>query len=259
MIVWFGTTRTLIASLGDWLSILTAPLLPGQPFGGSDSESQLAESSASALLIAKAVRMTSGIHAALLLVDSGFVTEAACMLRIVSDLGMEVTAVAEGVLSGTMTSAQRKFVDQFLQPRPRTPEEYLERAKQRYVGRKELLTSDLRMANDAGLDGEKLRRQKEVTNAVLDGYVHGAYATAMELFYPDVGKFLVEGETAPEHRLLHMVAVAGKIHEVLYSFLLIAETQGNHELMRELLAAIKELDDSQEYDGETYLGAGNEP
>lgn len=136
MIVWFVTTRTLIASLDDWLSKLTAPLLPAQPVEESESQWQLAESSPGAVLVAKAVRMTSGIHAALLLIDSGFVVEGACILRIVSDLGMEVTAVAEGVLSGAMTSAQRKFVDQFFQPRPRTPEQYLERAKQGYVGRK---------------------------------------------------------------------------------------------------------------------------
>ena len=51
-----------------------------------------------------------------MLANTGFVTESACLLRVVSDFTSEIVAVAEGAFLEEPTSVQQKFVRQFFEP-----------------------------------------------------------------------------------------------------------------------------------------------
>jgi len=192
------------------------------------------------------VRMTSGIRAALILADEAFVTESACLLRIVSDLATEIIALAEGVRRGQMTTAQNEFVAQFFAPIPRTVEERLAQEKMRYVSREQLLKAEVRLAGDAGLDGQHLRDLRRTLNSSYDGYIHGAYATAMELYHGGRHEFMLRGHESSQHRCLCRVAVAGKLHEVVVACRYIAIIQHNQALCDEIRRALKRLEDSGE-------------
>lgn len=160
----FPVARGIIDELGGWVVRLAAPLLPAQCVAHGDSfRWEFAEDTPLALLISKVVRMASGIRAAMLLADAGFVTECACLLRIVSDLGTEVTAVGEGELAGKHTTAQRQFIEQFFGRQPvdtaGVPPE-----KERYVSREELMKSHVRLACEAGLDADGMRNLMRTLN-----------------------------------------------------------------------------------------------
>src|SRR5687768_5519984 len=134
-------TRNVISRLDAWVNELARPLLPLQAIRESDGGMRVAFTNASphALMVGKLVRAVSGIRAALLLVDSGFVAESAALLRMVSDFCSEVNAVAEGVHSGKPSAAVKQFVQQYFVPRARTPEEYEAAEKGFYISREELL------------------------------------------------------------------------------------------------------------------------
>ena len=120
----FPVTRGLIATLPTWVnqlaSLLPRPVpVPAQPRGFRWAYS---DETAEVVQIAKAVRMVSGIAAAMHLADLGFTVECGTVLRTVSDFASEITFLAEGHLTGRMNPDQERFVKDFFKPMPTTPE-----------------------------------------------------------------------------------------------------------------------------------------
>jgi hypothetical protein len=245
----FPTTRAMIVKLDGWLHTLAVPYFPLHQVRESDGgfRWEFRERSPYVVLLVKSVRMISGIKAALLLADEGFVTESPCLLRIVSDLATEIMAIAEGLLSGELTSSQQKFVDQFFEITPDTPEEYERMEKQRYVSRNDLLKSYARLVNKASQDAERMLKLKRFLNKGYDGYVHGAYLTGTELYHGGMQSFITGGINYQERLRIAKIAVSGKLHEVIVALELIALVTENKSLKDDISEARRQFDESGEY------------
>ena len=245
----FPITREVIGKLEGWLSILARPLVPLVRIDETKDRWhwEFCESSPYALIVAKCVRMVSGINAAVHLAESGYVTEAACILRMVADFATEVIAVAEAAFRQEPTAAQSKFVSQFFVPPARTPAEYEQRERQSYVSRRDLMKSYARLAADAGENPDEYLMLRRFVNSGLDGYVHGAYLTAMELYDGGSNRFEVTGVTYQARVDSAISLVSGKLHEVIAALELTAMAPGLEHLHAEIRRARIELDESGEY------------
>jgi hypothetical protein len=242
-------TREVINRLDEWVNALARPLLPlvatREPTG--DYRLQFREEGPPALLVGKLVRAVSGIRAALVLADSGFITEAGALLRIVSDFCTEVDAVSHAVHSGDTPKAVTEFVQQYFVPKPRTPEENEAAKKTRYVTREELLKVHVRRTQGTDIDGDHFRRLKRYLNVAFDAYVHGAYETTMELFDPKVGVFLMSGHPSADRRSEFHDAIAGKLHEVVVAIGLTAAALGAKTVHAQANEAREALDAEEDY------------
>jgi hypothetical protein len=86
----FPVMRQMMERLDEWVMALASPLLPLGEFpqelnGLKGFRWDFKEKSERALMVGKAVRMASGIRAALILADLGYITECGTILRTVSD------------------------------------------------------------------------------------------------------------------------------------------------------------------------------
>lgn len=128
----FPVTRRLIDTLPQWIDQLAGALpaptkVPAKPSGFRwDHPIHNAE----VVQVAKAVRMASGIAAALRLADLGLTVECATLLRTVSDFASEIIFLAEGLLEGRMVAAQSKFIEDHFKPLPSSPDELAERERE---------------------------------------------------------------------------------------------------------------------------------
>jgi hypothetical protein len=244
----FPITREVIGKLEGWLSALAKPLLPAVRINEANHgwHWEFSESTPYALVVAKCVRMVSGINAAVHLVEAGYVTEVASILRMVADFATEVIAVSEAAFREEPTAAQRKFVSQFFVAPARTPAEYEQRDRQSYVSRRDLMMSHARLAADAGEDPDEYLMLRRFVNRGLDGYVHGAYLTAMELYNGGSHRFEVAGVTYQERISSAMTFVSGKLHEVITAFELTAMAPGLEHLHAEIRRARIDLEESGE-------------
>jgi hypothetical protein len=242
-------SRGIIENLNTWISVFAAPFLPlvQVPREGGGFRWTFREERPETLMIGKAVRMVSGIKAALFLADNGFTTECASLLRMVSDFSKEITAVAEGLLNDRLREPQERFVRQYFTPLARTPEEYEERNRERHVSREELFRAQRRLAERAQVDPAEMRRQVRYLNYVYDQYVHGAYSTAMELYDGRTNRFVLDGHEAEEPKEVARTAVAGKLHEVITALHIMALMSDNTDLRQEIMEARRALDASGEY------------
>jgi hypothetical protein len=199
--------------------------------------------------VGKAVRMTTSVRAAWRLAEEGFTTESATLLRVASDFAAEIVFLAEGILEGKLNAAQQKFVEDYFKPFPTDPDELAAREREYYVGRKDIIAAHARLAEKAGIDGEYLERLVKYLNKGYDAYVHGAYATSMELFTGENYSFMLRGHDSPRAKCIAKTAVAGKLHEVLAALELMAFTRGQKELVERLASRRMELHASREPKG----------
>jgi hypothetical protein len=134
----------------------------------------------------------------------------------VSDFCTEVTAIGEA-LNGAREppAAVGNFVEQYFVAKPRTTEQFESRERARFVSREELMKAEVRLAQAANVNGEELRSVHRFLNMGLDAYVHGAYETTMELWNPEIGRFMSGGNLPPQRKDDYLVMVFLKLHEVV--------------------------------------------
>jgi hypothetical protein len=222
--------REVIDLLDRWVNELALPFLPPRVIAEDDKyiRLELSKHIPHAVMVGKLVRTVSGIRAALVLAELGYVAECASILRIVSDFCTEVSAIAEALnRGGEPPSAVREFVAQYFTQKARTPEEYAAAERTRYVSRKELMKGEQRLTEGTEVDGEQLRIVHDFLNMASDSYVHGAYESTMELFDLRTGRFVMRGHPDQEKRIEFVEAVFLRLHEVVVAIELTAAVTAN--------------------------------
>ena len=162
---------------------LPKPLYLGEPprgnFRYADRDDQLFQ-------VLKAVRVVSGLHAAVHLSEVRHYQEAAVVLRTVSEALQDIDVVNEGRTSSSgPTEYQKDLVDQFFacddvdrvpailagtaEATPRVPRKKKRAAVERYLSRRP--------------NTDPLRNMLDAVDAILDGYVHCGYAQVMEMYF----------------------------------------------------------------------------
>lgn len=199
--------------------------------------------SAEVVQVAKSVRIAAGINAAWRLADAGFVTEAYTILRSVSDFSLEIAFLAEGIMEGTFNVSQQRFIDQFFAPFPTDADEFATMARESFVRREKMIAARIRLLHK-GSGADEIARKMAFVNKTLDSYVHGAYATAMELFNGET--FMIGGHESLEKQFLAKNFVSAKLYEALVALELMARTRRLPDLVREIGANRDRLMESGE-------------
>jgi hypothetical protein len=243
-----GFARGLIALLDQWVNALAAPLMPPRIVSEGDDLIRLEfrQHIPHAVMIGKSVRAVSGLRAALVLADLGYVAECASLLRMVSDFCIEVTAVGEALnRGGELPVAVRTFIEQYFTRKASTPEDLAAEERIRYVGREELMKAQGRLVETANVAGGQLRVLRRFLNMTSDAYVQGAYETTMELCDPLTGRFVVDGHPDVSKRKEFVEAVFLKLHEVVIALELTAAVTGQDAVFRAVREARHTMDQSE--------------
>ncbi len=245
----FQYTREYLASLRGWLgqlaSNLPAPSKVFLPAGGFRWQHE--EKTPEVLLVCKAVRMVSGLNAAMALADAGYTTEAGSLLRTVTDFANEILAIGEGIASGKMSKSQRDFVEQYFKPPPASHEEFLAREQEYYVGRTELYKALKRLGQGTPVDTDTLVSLSKYLDKGYDMYVHGGYTTGMELYSGLTDDFMVSGHDSTHHRCVAKVAVCNKLHYAMIALEFMAMLQSMRDLVLEIREGRHQLEAQPEY------------
>lgn len=232
----FPLTRAAIGRMPAWVNELASTLpnpvkvdVPGFGFRWEheDKTAEVAQ-------VAKAVRVATALRAALALADMRLTTDACSLLRMIGDFNNEIMLLGEGLLSGKLTKAQERFVDQQFETHPLSPDELAEQEPVHYEGRGAAINAMGRLMEKwKGLTGQHARITTYLAKG-LDRYVHGKYGTAMELFNPVTRSFALTGAGSQRQVLDVKVAVAGKTVESIHALRFMAITRRMDRLEKEM-------------------------
>jgi len=230
----FPITRNVIGRIADPVNRM-AELLPypeQKPIGDGAFFWVYPEQSAEVVQVAKAVRMTGGLHGAWRLADEGLIVEANTLLRVVSDCALEIIFLGEGIKEGTFNTSQQKFMEQFFAPHPENAEEFAQRARESFIRREKMIAAQVRLFN-FGKDADDLARKMAFQNKIFDSYVHGAYLTALEVFNGQ--RFMIEGLKSENHILPTKTMIAEKCIAALAALAVMAINRNLPDLVKQIM------------------------
>jgi hypothetical protein len=244
----FVRTRTIIDALQGWVTQfadrLPQPVKNTLDRGGFRWEHETMD--ADTLQVTKAVRIASGLRAAMVLADAGHTVECGVILRTVADFSAEIIFIGEGLLEGRFTKEQARSIEQHHAALPATADELAEREREYYVGRKAVAKAHKRIGEKVGDRSQELLKITAFLNKGYDSYVHGSYASAMELFTGRTMGFMMAGTESPRSVCVAKVAVAGKLNEALNALRFMAITRAMKNVEAELHAAFDSIHESGE-------------
>lgn len=201
--------------------------------------------------VLKAVRVVSGLRAALHLIRVGHLQEAAVVLRSVHDALQDIQVLDEAHFSETAAKEyQKRLVNEFFQDdfeRLASTVKGEDQAISRVPRRKKLAAID-RQLSQAG-DGSSLRPELDGVALVLDGYTHGGYGQIMELYSASerAEGFHMHGVFEPGRVQSFVHWTAQFAHPALNRMAqLLRDTRHPDEAMK-LIALRKDLEASDEY------------
>ena len=245
--------REALQALEDGVQKLTRnlqrPLYLGQPHRG---EFRYANRNSQLMQILKAVRVVSGLHAAIQIGRMGFHQEAGAILRVVDEALQDIDVLDEAHFSKTgPTTSQQQLVNEFFSS------DDVQRMESMLAGQAQPVPRVSRKKKRAAIERRlsavpspsPIRPTLDTIDAVLDGYVHCGYAQIMELYSasPTSEGFHMRGVHDQGRQELFASWVPLFVHHALNSvahLLLVAKL---HAEADELVELRKRLETSQEY------------
>lgn len=237
--------QEILDKLDTWANLLVAPALPlrATPQGNDDVRLEFRQQIPESVMLGKLIRTVSGLRGALVLAEAGHIAECAAVLRVVSDLCTEISAIGFALdRGGELPDAVRDFVAQYFNPRARTPEEFASAERTRYVTREALMKVHKAVAQNHLVDADRLDQTHRFVNMAYDAYVHGAYETTMELWNPRTGVFEMRGHPSRAKREEFVEAVLLKMHEVVIATELTAAKTSHAHVFEQAREARRAMD-----------------
>ena len=247
----FPVTRRTLIMVEDWFVPLVQPFLPPNKTrmkGGGIGNFywDFEEHSAKTAMIGKAVRIISGLRAAMILADEGYVTECSTILRMTDDLVVEIGFLIDGSASKEPSKSYEEFIKQYFAIMPTSSDEYAQQSKGRWVSRDKVRAGYLRSLQGITRDSDQVRKSMEFISYTHDKYVHGGYLTAMELYSGETNRFMLRGHDGDSAKELAKWMVASGLLHSLSTFVKVASLLGDNDAARNFSRGGIELLDSGE-------------
>ena len=250
--------RDIFGKLDGWATSLVTPVLPflATPVGDEAIRLDFRQQIPQSVMLGKLVRAVSGLRGALVLAESGYITECASLLRIMSDFSTEIAVIGLSIHDGgEFPAAVRDFVADYFAPLATTPGEFTARERRRYVSREALLKTHKALAEKHLVDAALLDSSHRFVNMAYDSYVHGACETTMELWNPSTGSFDMRGCPATSKRDEYVEAVFLKMHAVVVTTELTAAMTAHSDVFAQAREARRTMDASDPWKYQPREGA----
>jgi hypothetical protein len=232
----FPFTRRMLVAIEEWFIPLVQPFPIKQTrvkaVGEKDFYWDFEEHSVKTVMLGKAVRIITGLRAAMILADRGYITECGTILRTIDDGVAEIVFLIQG--NKKPSEEYQKFIRQYFEWMPENPNELTSKKSEGFVKRREILSGIVEEMKGVEKNTDKVRKTMTFIAYGYDKYVHHGYRTSMELYSGKTKQFMLRGHDGPAERDLCKRMVASRLHSSFGALARIAEFLGNQQAMRNL-------------------------
>ncbi|MFZ6046761.1 hypothetical protein ACFW0H_11610 [Pseudomonas sp. CR3202] len=180
-------------------------------------------------LVQKLARLVSGLHAARLLLEAGFVQEQAALQRILDEITEDISFLSFSVIFGESTPLHKKYLDDFFQEEF-DPSDAVASSKDRaMVPRKKVRAYLDRCVNGPKGSSKNLDASRTVSKS-YSGYVHAASPQIMDMYGGFPPEFKMRGMHGTERQAEHRADLWNYFYRGIVAFCLAAKAFGDEEL-----------------------------
>jgi hypothetical protein len=143
-----------------------------------------------------------------------------------------------------MNPEVQAFIDHYFLPLAKSPDEFANQAKIRYVSRERLLLAKVALSPPIpGIGSDMILKHERFIDKTYDGFVHGYFESTMDLWNPAKRAFEVQGRSDEEVRADYVEATILKSQEVVKAIELTACMTGCNEVFESARSARRHLDE----------------
>jgi hypothetical protein len=140
-------------------------------------------------LVQKLTRYVSGLHAARLLIESGFIQEQAALQRILDEIQEDIAFLSYSVIFNDKTILHAEYLSAFYEEEFDSPDPVASTQKRAPVRRKKIHAYLAKYSNNPSRTVELAR----TLSKIYSGYIHAASPHIMDLYWGEPAKFHMSG------------------------------------------------------------------
>jgi hypothetical protein len=180
-------------------------------------------------MVQKLARVVSGLHAARLLLENGFLQEQAAVHRMLDEFHEDIVFLAFAVIR-ERTPLHQRYLDAFYK------EEFNDTVSRRKI-RAYIARLDL-----GGIDPSRGVTLSRTIHSLYSGFVHGASPHIMDMVEGDPPRFRIHGMGGTSLHEQHRHDLYNPFFRAIISFAMVARAFGDDELFQSLQAYHFEFD-----------------
>lgn len=181
-------------------------------------------------LVQKLARIVSGLHAARLLMEHGFVQEQAALQRMLDELQEDTTFLCLAVLNGDRTELHEKYLAAFYEEEFDSDSAIDSSQKRPMVSRAKIRAYIARAEAEANPDQGRGIEAARTIHKLYSGYVHAASPQVMEMYFGNPPIFHVRGMQGTLRQHEHRDDLWNYFYRSIIAFGFCAEAFGSREL-----------------------------
>lgn len=144
-------------------------------------------------IVQKLARIISGLHAARILLVSGFVQEQGALQRMLDEFQEDITFLSCAVILNDLTDLHRRYLEAFYEEEFDKPEDPVSSTQKRPMVSRDKIRAYIARIEGSGLDPSRGVALTRTINKAYSGYVHGASPHIMEMYGGNPPRFHVTG------------------------------------------------------------------
>lgn len=166
---------------------------PQRTLVGNGFAFRYAEQSLHQAIIQKLARLVSGLHAARILLECGFIQEQGALHRMLDEFREDATFLALAVVFNNVTELHEQFLAAFYQEEFDRPDDPIGSTQKRPMVSRQKIRAYLAGLPGSDLDVSTTIAASRTIDKAFSGYVHGASPQIMEMYGGDPPGFQVSG------------------------------------------------------------------
>ena len=191
------------------------------------------EKSVHQALIQKLARLVSGLHAARLLMEAGFVQEQAALQRILDEITEDIAFLSFSVVYGDSTPSHKIYLKAFFQEEFDPSDTVASSRERPAVPRKKIRAYIDRVASGPKGSSKHLDAARTVSKT-YSGYIHAASPQIMDMYGGNPPRFHMHGMRGTERHLEHRADLWNYFYRGIVAFSLAAKAFGDEELFNSI-------------------------
>lgn len=183
-------------------------------------------------MVQKLARVISGLHAAWLLVENGFLQEQSALHRMLDEFHEDILFLAFAVINGDQTELQQEYLDAFY--REEFDHTTLEALHGRPMVSRKKIRAYVAAVEQGGADPSTAVTLSRTIHSAYSGFVHGASPHIMDMVEGNPARFRIHGMAGTSLQETHRDDLYDLFFRTIISFAIAAKAFGNEELFQTL-------------------------
>jgi hypothetical protein len=181
-------------------------------------------------VVQKLARVVSGLRAARILLDHGFVQEQAAIQRMINEFHEDITFLTYAIIFEDETDLHREYLAAFYEEEFDNPESAIQSTQRRSMPPRRKIRAYIANSEGAGLDPSSHIELTRTLHSAYSGYIHGASPHIMDMYVGEPPCFHLQGLLGTHREEEYRKDIANYFFRSIHAFAFAAKAFGDEAL-----------------------------